>query len=268
MSCIIYRTLKEIRHVTITMLCRRSAKQPPMNLNRTKMDPILFFLFCDVFTSFSEKISLVSCGRDLEFFFNYGVTNASKQCICVNQDNNYKLQSRKRKRRPTEQRKYYVKAYTRKHIDFLRTVFGYWFGLGARLSFPKPHPTIEEGKSITHDIYMNIIAQDHWEKLQRFDEHGVNGFALIYDPETWDLEVKVRYMSFTVDVAKSLNIVPPTIWHKSTENIRAMLPKAGTIFEYNDEPYQTLEEYKGQQVIIVVPCDDDADCNYAPPPLF
>jgi hypothetical protein len=115
---------------------------------------------------------------------------------------------------------------------------------------------------------MNISAQDHWEKLQRFDEHGVNGFALIYDPETWDLEVKVRYMSFTVDVAKSLNIVPPTIWHKSTENIRAMLPKAGTIFEYNDEPYQTLEEYKGQQVIIVVPCDDDADCNYAPPRCF
>jgi hypothetical protein len=59
---------------------------------------------------------------------------------------------------------------------------------------------------------MNIIAQDHWEKLQRFDEHGVNGFALIYDLETWDLEVNVRYMSFTVDVAKSLNIVPPTIW--------------------------------------------------------
>jgi hypothetical protein len=87
-----------------------------------------------------------------------------------------------------------------------------------------------------------------------------------------DFEVKVQYISFTVDVAKSLNIVPPTIWHKSTENIRAMLPKAGTIFEYDDEPYQTLEEYKGHQVIMVGPCDDDDDddddCNYAPPPLF
>jgi hypothetical protein len=114
-----------------------------------------------------------------------------------------------------------------------------------RLSFPKPHPAIEEGKSITHDIYMNIIAQDHWKKLQRFDEHGVNGFALIYDPETWDLEVKVWYIYFTVDVSKSLNIVPPKIWHKSTENIRAMLPKADSFFEYNDEPYQTLEECKG-----------------------
>jgi hypothetical protein len=184
MRCRMYRTLKEIIHVTIKILCRRSAKQPPTNLDRTKMDPRLFFSLYDVFASFLEKLSLVSFGRDLELFFNSAVTNASKQCICVNQDNSYKLQSRKRKWRPTGQKKYYVKADTRKHIEFLRTLFGYWFGLGARLSSPKPHPTIEEGKSITHDIYMNIIAQDHWEKLQRFDERGVNGFALIYDLET------------------------------------------------------------------------------------
>jgi hypothetical protein len=67
--CRMYRTLKEIRHETIKILCRPSAKQPPTNLDRTKMDPRLFFSLYDAFTSFSEKLSLVSCGRDLELFF-------------------------------------------------------------------------------------------------------------------------------------------------------------------------------------------------------
>jgi hypothetical protein len=74
------------------------------------------------------------------------------------------------------------------HILLLQTVFGYWFGIGARICFPKPHATKvdEPGTSITTDILFNIITDvpstaDFGPTITSFNTQGINGFALVYD---------------------------------------------------------------------------------------
>jgi hypothetical protein len=125
------------------------------------------------------------------------------QYIHVNADNLYKIQTRKRKWKGSCQyKKMYIRAFAQHHLDFLRTVFRYWFGIGARIYFPGLHSKQREGWSVMTDILMNIIAENHFGVVQRFDESGINGLSFQYDPETWDLTIRVRYLSVTVKYAK------------------------------------------------------------------
>jgi hypothetical protein len=53
-----YRALKSVRLTTLLMTCRRSEKQPPTNLHRTKMDQNTFSVVYEVFEAKSRKWEL------------------------------------------------------------------------------------------------------------------------------------------------------------------------------------------------------------------
>jgi hypothetical protein len=244
-----YRALKSVRLMTLLMTCRRSEKQPPTNLHRTKMDPKTFIVLYEVFEEMSHKWE---CQGERGMFLKTVALRKHDQCIHVNADNLYKLQTRKRKWKGSCQyKKMYIRAFAQHHIDYLRTVFGYWFGIGARMYFPGRHSKQREGRSVTTDILMNIIAENHSGLVQRFDESGINGLSFQYDPETWDLTIRVRYLSVTVKYAKENALVPPCIWDTGDNNVRGMLSEVGTLFLYDYDYYKTLEQYTGQDMLMV-----------------
>jgi hypothetical protein len=148
-------------------------------------------------------------------------------------------------------KKMYIRAFVQHHIDLLRTVFGYWFGIGARMYFPGRHSKEREGRSVTMDILLNIIAENHSRVVQRFDESGINGLSFQYDPETWDIMIRVMYLSVTVKYAKENVLVPPCIWDTGDNNVRGMLSEVGTLFLYDYDYCKTLEEYTGQDMLMV-----------------
>jgi hypothetical protein len=97
------------------------------------------------------------------------------------------------------------------HMILLQTVFGYWFGIGARICFPKPHAAKvdEPGTSVTTDIFLNIIADvpstaDFGPKIKSFNAQGINWFDLVYDHESYELTTKVKYGSLNYIEAKKM----------------------------------------------------------------
>jgi hypothetical protein len=68
---------------------------------------------------------------------------------------------------------------------------------------------VKDGRSVTTDILMNIIAENHSGVVQRFDKSGINGLSFQCDPETWDITTRVRYLYVTVKYANENALVPP-----------------------------------------------------------
>jgi hypothetical protein len=174
-----------------------------------------------------------------------------------NKDDLYKLQKRKRKQHSKQHAHFYVRAYTMEHMLLLQTSFGYWFGIGARIPFPKPHTTKvdEPGNSFTTDILLNIITDISstsyfGPKNTPFNTQGINGFALVYDQESYELTINVRYGSLNYIEANEIGMLSSRLWHKSSTNISWMLSKMGTLFPFGNEYWKTDEEYKGQEKIL------------------
>jgi hypothetical protein len=137
------------------LLCRRGQRQAPTNLCKVEMDPVDFQM---IFTHLEKASS--SDPSIYELYAKKYFTKKADACISGNKDDLYKLWIRKRKQHSKQYACFYVRAYTIEHIILLQTVFGYWFGIGAHIRFPKPHATKvdEPGNSVTTDIILNIIT--------------------------------------------------------------------------------------------------------------
>jgi hypothetical protein len=118
------------------------------------------------------------------------------------------------------------------------------------MCFPGRHSKEREGRYVTTDILMNIIVENHSGVVQRFDESGINGLSFQYDPESWDLMMRVRYLSITVKYAKEKALVPPCIWDTGDNNVRGMLSEVGTLFLYDYDYYKTIEDHTEQDVLM------------------
>jgi hypothetical protein len=202
----LYREVKMIRVQTLKLLFRTVQSQDPTNLCRVEMDPVDFQM---IFTHLEKASS--GDPSIYELYIKNSLMKKADECMHGNKDDLCKLQKRKRKQHSKQFARFYVRAYTMEHMILLKTVFGYWFGIGARIRFPKPHATKvdEPGNYVTTDIILNIITDipstaNFGPKITPFNTHGINGFALVYDQESYELTIKVRYGSLNYIEAKKM----------------------------------------------------------------